>query len=87
VLEALLATCDDTLAGVRDRALLLFGLGSGGRRRSEVAAARVEDLVAVDGGYLFRLRCSKTDQADEGVELPVLAAPPRHSPPGSPSRA
>jgi len=45
---------------------------SGGRRRSEVAAARVEDLVAVDGGYLFRLRRSKTDQAGEGLELPVL---------------
>jgi integrase len=72
VLEALLATCDDTLAGVRDRALLLFGFGSGGRRRSEVAAARVEDLVAVDGGYLFHLRRSKTDQTGEGLELPVL---------------
>jgi len=72
VLEALLATCDDTLAGVRDRALLLFTFGSGGRRRSEVAAARVEDLVAVEGGYLFHLRRSKTDQVGEGVELPVV---------------
>ena len=72
VLEALLATCDDTLAGVRDRALLLFAFGSGGRRRSEVAAARVEDLAAVDGGYLFTLRRSKTDQAGQGLELPVL---------------
>src|ERR1700720_2560133 len=72
VLEALLATCDDTAAGVRDRALLLFAFGSGGRRRSEVAAARVQDLVAVDGGYLFHLRRSKTDQAGEGLELPVL---------------
>ncbi|HLX08945.1 MAG TPA: tyrosine-type recombinase/integrase [Thermoanaerobaculia bacterium] len=72
VLDALLATCDETLAGIRDRALLLFAWGSGGRRRSEVAAARVEDLAAVDGGYLFRLRRSKTDQAGEGAELPVL---------------
>jgi integrase len=72
VLEELLATFDDSLAGVRDRALLLFGFGSGGRRRSEVAAARVEDLVPVEGGYLFHLRRSKTDQAGEGVELPVL---------------
>ena len=72
MLEDLLATCDGSLAGVRDRALLLFGFGSGGRRRSEVAAARVEDLVPVDGGYLFHLRRSKTDQAGAGAELPVL---------------
>ncbi len=72
VLDAMLATCDERLAGVRDRALLLFAFGSGGRRRSEVAAARVEDLVPVEGGYLFRLRRSKTDQAGAGVELPVV---------------
>ena len=72
VLEAMLGTCDGSLAGIRDRALLLFAWGSGGGRHSEVAAARVEDLVPVDGGYLFRLGRSKTDQAGEGVELPVL---------------
>lgn len=38
-LEAMLATCDETLEGLRDRALLCFGFASGGRRRSEVAAA------------------------------------------------
>ncbi|RII99553.1 hypothetical protein DXK93_30090 [Achromobacter sp. K91] len=32
--EQLLATCDDSLIGLRDRALLLFGWASGGRRRS-----------------------------------------------------
>ncbi len=34
-LEAMLATCDDSLEGLRDRALLCFGFASGGRRRSE----------------------------------------------------
>jgi integrase len=68
----MLATCDDTLAGIRDRALLLFAFGSGGRRRSEVAAARAEDLAAVDGGYVLHLRRSKTDQLGEGVELRVV---------------
>jgi hypothetical protein len=38
-LEAMLATCTDGLVGVRDRAALLFAFASGGRRRSEVAAA------------------------------------------------
>jgi integrase len=38
-LQAVLATCDDTLRGKRDRALLLFAWATGGRRRSEVASA------------------------------------------------
>lgn len=37
-LDALLATCDESLRGKRDRALLLFAWSTGGRRRSEVAA-------------------------------------------------
>ena len=56
LLERMLATCGEDLHGVRDRALLLFGWASGGRRRSEIAAARVEDLDVVDEGYLFHLR-------------------------------
>ena len=44
ILEALLAKCGEDLAGRRDRALLLFAFASGGRRRSEVVAARCEDL-------------------------------------------
>ncbi|WP_349963013.1 tyrosine-type recombinase/integrase [Rhizobium sp. ZPR3] len=46
VLAKLLATCEgDRLADVRDRALLLTAFASGGRRRSEIADLRVEDLV------------------------------------------
>ncbi len=40
----MLATCDDSLEGLRDRALLCFGFASGGRRRSEIAAADLRDL-------------------------------------------
>ena len=47
VLEALLATCgSDRLADTRDAALLLVAFASGGRRRSEVASLRVEQLGA-----------------------------------------
>ncbi len=65
-LQLVLATCDDTLSGKRDRALLLFAWASGGRRRSEVAGAVVENLVRVDAGsYLYTLGHSKTNQTGE----------------------
>lgn len=65
-LEAMLRTCDDSLEGIRDRAILLFGWTSGGRRRSEVSSACFEHLTKVgDRGYLFRLVRSKSNQ--EGV--------------------
>lgn len=60
-LEALLATCDDSLAGRRDRALLTFGLASGGRQRSEIAAADLAVLHRLpEGGFVYRLTHSKT---------------------------
>lgn len=75
-LEAMLATCTDGMRGVRDRALLLFAWASGGRRRSEVAAAMMGNLVRVEEGYLYRLAHSKTDQsgADSvpGAEKPLM---------------
>lgn len=68
-LEAMLTTCDDSLEGIRDRALLLFGWASGGRRRSEIAEATVEQLRKIDGGeFAFRLQRSKTNQA--GLQTP-----------------
>ena len=63
-LEAMLATCDDTMEGLRDRALLCFAFASGGRRRSEVAAADMRDLRRIGPqGYIYRLEHSKTQQA------------------------
>jgi integrase len=45
ILDRLLATCrGDRLADSRDRALLLIAFGSGGRRRSEIACLRVEQI-------------------------------------------
>ena len=47
MLERLLATCaSDRLVDARDAALLLVAFASGGRRRSEVAGLRVEQLIA-----------------------------------------
>ena len=63
-LEAMLATCDDSLEGIRDRALLCFGFSSGGRRRSEIAAADVRDLRRTGPkAFIYRLEHSKTQQA------------------------
>lgn len=63
-LEAMLATCDDSLEGRRDRALLHFGFGSGGRRRSEIADADLADLRPLpSGGFVYWLERSKSEQA------------------------
>jgi integrase len=49
VLAQLLATCTgDRLVDIRDRAILITAFASGGRRRSELANLRVEDLVEED---------------------------------------
>jgi len=78
VLSALLATCDDSLRGKRDRALLLFAWASGGRRRSEVAQAEMRYLRRVaPQEYLYTLAHSKTNQSGMDVpdnHKPVLGA-------------
>lgn len=76
-LEAMLATCGDSLQGRRDRALLCFGFASDGRRRSEIAAADMRDLRKVgEDGYIYRLEYSKTQQAgvkaDSTPDKPIL---------------
>jgi integrase len=65
-LRRLLASVDpQTLAGDRDRALLLVGYYFAGRR-SELVALDVEDLVEVADGLRITVRRSKTDQEGEG---------------------
>jgi integrase len=61
VMEALLGTCQDDLPGIRDRALLLFGFASGGRRRSEIVAATLENVRRDGrGGFVFELHRAKS---------------------------
>ncbi len=68
-LQALLATCDDSLRGQRDRALLLFAWASGGRRRSEVAGADMQFLRRVGPtDFIYTLLHSKTNQS--GTDQP-----------------
>lgn len=71
--ERLLATCDESLRGTRDRALLLFAWSSGGRRRSEVTAATMENTRPSPDGYTFTLGRSKTNQS--GTDAAQFAKP------------
>lgn len=61
-LELMLETCDASLVGLRDRALLLFAFSSGGRRRSEVTAAAIENTHRTRDGFSYHLAYSKTNQ-------------------------
>ncbi len=46
ILQMLLATCaSDSLRDIRDRAILMVAFASGGRRRSEIAGLRLEQLT------------------------------------------
>jgi site-specific recombinase XerD len=73
------ATPPESLAGRRDRALLLLLGFAGGLRRSELVALDVEDVTETSDGLRIVLRRSKTDQegerrcvAGEGSVPPVL---------------
>ncbi|MET0115990.1 MAG: tyrosine-type recombinase/integrase [Sedimenticola sp.] len=73
ILRALIDTCKpDSLTDCRDRALLLVGFSSGGRRRSELAAMEIRDLSQGAEGYELRLRYSKTDQNGQGMTVAIL---------------
>jgi integrase len=70
-LRAMVDTCDlVTLAGVRDRALLLLGYNMMARR-SEVVGLDHMDVREAEEGLVAFIRRSKTDQAAEGVEVNV----------------
>ncbi|MCV2866388.1 tyrosine-type recombinase/integrase [Albidovulum sediminicola] len=75
VLERLLATCDGTFRGLRDRAILMLAFASGGRRRSEVTALYREDIGTADfaarGLIWVRLLETKTTRKDEAPRLPL----------------
>jgi integrase len=90
ILDRLLATCGRGRAvDLRDRALLLLAFGSGGRRRSEIARLRIDDIeeresVLADPStpegptlpvLALRLRRTKTSSADAGESALVVGRP------------
>ena len=71
LLDRMLATCGDSLIDARDRALLLLAYETA-RRRSELVAFSVKDLVEIEGRIIgIWLRRSKTDQFGTGKKLPL----------------
>ena len=69
LLDRMLATCEESLIGARDRALLLLAYETA-RRRSELIAFLVEDLINDNGQIIgIWLRKSKTDQFGTGKRL------------------
>jgi integrase len=76
--EALLIrVCDlisDDLRGLRDRAMILVGWAGGGRRQSEIAAARIEHFKPVEGGIEWRIPRSKADQTGKGLVVALTPA-------------
>jgi integrase len=71
-LQALLATCDDGVRGIRDRALLLLAWSGGGRRRSEVVGLQIGDVRRLDADtWLYALGATKTDTSGVRREKPL----------------
>jgi len=58
VIERLINTCDDSLKGIRDKALFLYSYSTG-RRRSETANQFIEDITNLDDGFLIAVPPSK----------------------------
>ncbi|RWI31455.1 MAG: integrase [Mesorhizobium sp.] len=90
ILAALLKACaGEKLVDVRDRALLVTAFASGGRRRSEIASLRIDQIIeedpvptdpkAPDGEKLpclsIRLGRTKTTQADSDAFVLLVGRP------------
>ncbi|MGE6743974.1 site-specific integrase [Allorhizobium pseudoryzae] len=89
ILSKLIATCSTgSLRDVRDRAILMVAFASGGRRRSEIAGLRIEQLqpeepIQIDGGppllsISIHLGRTKTSGADND-EVVYISGRPVHA--------
>jgi integrase len=81
VLKALLTACGPGIRGLRDRAILLLGWSSGGRRRSEIVSLNVEDLDLAEfdtrGIVWLRLLATKTTARGKTPRLVLKGAAAR----------
>jgi site-specific recombinase XerD len=68
---AMALSCDGSLRGLRDRAILLLGF-AGGFPRSELVALDVVDIQEVPEGLRVRVRRGQTDQHARGFTKAIL---------------
>lgn len=66
----MVANLDDTLAGARDRALILLGF-AGAFRRSKLVALDVADLADTADGLVVTIRRPKTDYGGAGEVIRI----------------
>ena len=71
ILNRMMDATDDSLIGIRDRALLAFGWATGGRRRTEICSATFERRMWTGEGYVYRAGKSKTNQKGGNKEFPL----------------
>jgi integrase len=69
-LRAMLRKLPATVAGIRDRAILLIGF-AGAFRRSELTALDIGDLNITSRGVAITVRRSKTDQQGQGATIGI----------------
>ncbi|MCP5085450.1 MAG: tyrosine-type recombinase/integrase [Rhodobacteraceae bacterium] len=81
VLEAMLMTCEHSLRDLRDKAVLMLGWASGGRRRSEITGLRRSDVSLKefeDTGIIWiEMLESKTTAKGETPRLVLKGRPAR----------
>ena len=69
-LRGMMAALPETMAGTRDRALLLLGF-AGALRRSELVGLDVDDVDDRSDGLVVTVARSKTDQEGEGRKIGI----------------
>src|SRR5258705_5099533 len=70
LLARLMALFPDTLAAIRDKAIVLLAFAAA-LRRSELVDLKVNDVEWREKGILLQIRRSKTDQEGKGRAIPV----------------
>jgi integrase len=69
-IERIVASSPVRLIGLRDQALILLGFASG-CRRAELATIEVRDLELTSEGLVLTIQRGKTDQQQQGRQVPV----------------
>ena len=72
ILNDMLNTCGNKLIDIRDRAILLFAWGSGGRKRSEITEAQMKNLNKLpEGEFTYTIPKGNITQEEKGIMVPL----------------